>query len=237
MKVDDKKKLPLDEGLILSENREDMLAYIKKLVKALEGNYAHLSNGINVNEGRGFNDLLGDQFSKNTGATKPALVAYNGVVNAWQFAAGDEAFLSFHIPHDYIPGTDIHLHIHWSHIGTLVTGGTLTFKSTSIYSKGHNQAAFTSSPAVGTFTGDASTTQYQHIISEVQFSASSPSGLQIDTDLLEPDGVIELTLEMDANDMTVSGGGIPAPFIHYVDIHFESDTIMTHEKVAPFTKN
>ena len=41
----------------------------------------------------GFADIIGDQFAKNTGATKPSLTAYNGVVNAWRFAAGKEAYI------------------------------------------------------------------------------------------------------------------------------------------------
>lgn len=180
----------------------------------------------------GFADLIGDQFSKNTGATKPTLATYNGVINSWQFAAGDEAFMTFHIPHDYVLGTEIFLHVHWSHIGTLVTGGTITFKATSIYSKGHNQAAF-GAPVSGTFTGTASTTQYQQIISETSYSDPSPSGIQLDTDLLEPDGVIEMTFEVDANDMTVSGGGVPDPFIHYVDIHYQTTGLIGTKAKAP----
>jgi hypothetical protein len=71
----------------------------------------------------------------------------------------------------------------------------------------------------------------------VIISGDSLTSALFNRDDFEPDGVVELTLEMDANNMTVSGGGVPDPFIHYVDIHFESDTIMTNEKVAPWTKN
>jgi hypothetical protein len=181
----------------------------------------------------GFADIIGDQFAKNTGGTKPVLAAYNGVINSYQFGVGDEVYVTYHIPHDYVKGTTIFLHIHWSHIGTFVTGGTITFKATSIYSKSHNQAAFTGTPASGTFTGNASTTQYQQILTEVQYSASSPAGIQVDTDLLEPDGVIELTLEVDANDITVSEGVVPAPFIHYVDIHYQTTGIIGTKARAP----
>lgn len=180
----------------------------------------------------GFADIIGDQFAKNTGATKPALTAYNGVINSFQFTASDEAYITYHIPHDYVKGTDIFLHIHWSHTSAIVTGGTLTFKATSIYSKAHNQAAFTNPPVSGTFTGTASTTQYQQILSETQYSASSPTGLQVDTDLLEPDGVIELTFEVDANNIT-SSGAVPDPFIHYVDIHYQTTGLIGTKAKAP----
>lgn len=181
----------------------------------------------------GFADIIGDQFSKNTGASKPVLTAYNGVINSWLFSAGDEAYISYHIPHDYVKGTPIFLHIHWSHIGTLVTGGTVTFKATSIYAKGHNQAAFNSTPASGTFQGAASTTQYQQILTEVLYSDSTPTGIELDTDLLEPDGIIEMTFEVDANDITVSGGGVPDIFIHFVDLHYQTTSVIGTKSRAP----
>ena len=182
----------------------------------------------------GFRDIIGEQFAKNTGATKPVITAYNGVINAWKFEVGDEAYISYHIPHDYVAGTPIFLHIHWSHNFTTVTGGTVTFKLTSISARAHNQEAFQSSPAVGTFTGTASTVQYQQILSEVLYSDGTPTGLEIDTATLEPDSVIELTFEVDANNITVSGGGVPDPFIHYVDIHYQSTNIATKAKAPDF---
>lgn len=191
-------------------------------------------NGIKVDLATptfGFADLLGDQFSKNTGATKPTLTTYNGAINAWLFGVGDEAYMTYHIPHDYVKGTDIFIHIHWSHISAIVTGGTVTFKVTSIYSKGHSQAAF-GAPVVGTFNGDASTTQYMQVLTEVQYSDSTPTGLQLDTDLLEPDGVIELTFEVDANNIT-SGGAVPDIFVHYVDIHYQTTGLIGTKSKAP----
>lgn len=195
------------------------------------------TSGIKVDNAAptfGFADIIGDQFNKNTGPTKPSLLPYNGVINAWQFSEGDEAYLSFHIPHDYVKGTDIFLHAHWSHNSALVTGGDVTFKATSIYAKGHNQAAFQSVPAVGSFVGVASTSQYQHIITEEQYSSDTPSGILIDSSLLEPDGVIELTLELDSNDIT-SSGAVPDPFIHFVDLHYQTTGLIgTKDKVPDF---
>lgn len=181
----------------------------------------------------GWRDLLGTSFARNTGASKPTLTTYRDTLVEFQFAAGDEAFFSYHIPHDYVPGTDVHLHVHWSHTGTLVTGGTVTFEYEISYSKGHNQAAFPASVGT-TFNGTASTTQYQHIITEVQISASTPDANQIDTDNLEPDGVILARLDLNANNITVSGGGVPDPFIHFVDIHYQSTNMATKQKAPDF---
>ncbi len=90
--------------------------------------------------------------------------------------------------------------------------------------------------AVGTIVSATVTSnQYSHDITEGQFSISGASGTQIDTDDLEPDGVIKITLELSANNITVSGGGVPDPFIHYVDIHYQtSGLIGTKDKVPDF---
>ena len=81
--------------------------------------------------------------------------------------------------------------------------------------------------------GTASTTQYQHILSETQYSASAPAGLQLDTDDLEVDGVILVRLEMTTNNIT-SSGAVPDPFIHYVDVHYQSTGIATKAKAPDF---
>lgn len=193
-------------------------------------------NGIKIDQTTptfGWRDLLGEVIVRNTGASKPTFATYRDTLSDYKFAAGDEEFFDYHIPHDYVLGTDIHLHIHWSHTGNLVTGGTVTFEYEISYSKGHNQAAFSAS-VTATFNGTASTTQYQHIITEIQISAASPSASQIDSDDLEPDGVIMARLKVTSNDITVSGGAVPDPFIHYADVHYQSTNISTKDKVPDF---
>ncbi len=201
-------------------------------------------NGIKVDTTTptfGFADIIGDQFSRNTGATKPTLAAYNGAVNAWQFGNGDEAFMSFHIPHDYVIGTDVFLHIHWSQNAAGATGGTVDFRYTAIYAKGHNQTSgstFTATPKTALFSsidindGGSGLNQYQQHLTEVVISAATATAALFDRDDFEPDGVIEMTLEMDATNLT----GTPSlPFIHFADIHYQSTGLIgTKDKVPDF---
>lgn len=209
------------------------------IVQILNGNITmpkESGQGIKIDPASsdfGFRDILGDVFARNTGASKPSFTTYRDTLLDFQFAANDEEYFKFHIPHDYVLGTDVFLHIHWSHTGALVTGGTITFEYEISYAKGHNQGAFGASVDT-TFNGSASTTQYQHIITEVQVSAASPDGNQIDSDDLEPDGVIIARLKVTSNDITVSGGGVPDPFIHYADIHYQSTNIGTKDKIPDF---
>lgn len=191
-------------------------------------------NGIKVDTTTptfGWADLQGN-VTNSKGATKPTEATYRGGITEFEFSAGDDAEIEYHIPHDYVLGTDIYLHVHWSHIGALVTGGNLIFTVESSYAKGHNQAAF-SAPVTGTFTDTASTTQYQHIVSETQYSASTPTGLQIDTDTLEPDGIILMRFEVTTNNITVSGGGVPDPFIHHIDVHYQTTGLIGTKQKAP----
>ena len=192
-------------------------------------------NGIKVDTVAptfGWRDLLGQIRTRGVGATDPNDATYIGNIKAYQFAVNDECWVDYHIPHDYVTGTDIHLHFHWSHNSAIVTGGSVTWGADITYAKGHNQAAF-SATVNPTVIGNASTTRYQHIITEVQISASSPSASQIDTDNLEPDGVIMIRGYLSANNIT-SSGAVPDPFLHFKDIHYQSTNIATKQKIPDF---
>lgn len=181
----------------------------------------------------GWHDILGNVTQLNTGGSKPTFEIYQGALRQFQFAAGKEEYFEYHIPHDHLPGSDIFLHIHWSHTGTLVTGGSVTFEYELSYSKSHNQQAF-GTPITGNLVGSASSTQYQQVLSETQVSENTPSGSQIDSDDLEPDGLVLTRLKVLSNDIEVSGGGAPDPFIHYVDLHYQSTNIATKQKSPNF---
>ena len=189
-------------------------------------------NGIQVDTATptfGWADLQAEPSGINTGASKPTQATYRDTLKQFQFATGDEEYYEYHIPHDYVAGTDTFIHVHWSHISDAVTGGTVTFTVESTYAKGHNQAPFPAS-ASGDFNGTASAIQYRHIVSETQLSASSPAGLQIDTDDLEPDGIIMMRVLFKTNSMT---GATPDIFIHHVDLHYQTTGLIGTKQKAP----
>ncbi len=177
-----------------------------------------------------WHDLTGAIVVKLTGVGRPVFTTYKGNIEEYQFSINDKAEFTYHIPHDYVPGSDIHLHVHWSHISAAVTGGTITFGYELTCAKGHNQAPFGAN-IIGTIVATASATQYQHIVSEIQISAASPSGSQIDSDDLEPDELILIELFLNANNMT---GATPDPFVHEMDIHYQSTNIGTKQKAPDF---
>ena len=177
-----------------------------------------------------WHDILGSISIRGIGAADPNYAIYPGGIRGYKFSVNDEVFIEFHIPHDYLPGSDIYLHFHWSNKDSRVTGGTVTWGAEVSYAKGHNQAAF-STPITTTVVGTASDTQYQHIITEVQLSAASPSASQLDSDNLEVDGLILCRAYLSANNLT---GFADEPFLHFVDIHYQSTNIGTKQKAPPF---
>ena len=52
----------------------------------------------------------------------------------------------------------------------------------------------------------------------------------LDTDLLEPDGVVLMRVFLSANTMA----GATDPFMHYCDLHYQSTGIGTKQKTPDF---
>jgi hypothetical protein len=193
------------------------------------------SNGTNWGQAV-WKDLVGHPVVRDSGATAPTLSTFRGgAVVEYAFALNDVIGFKFHIPHDYKPGSDLYLHVHWSHNGTAISGNMVwTYYAT--YAKGHNQAAF-SAEVTGTIsyaTVDIATTpRYRHRIDEIQFSASAPSVSQLDTDLIEPDGLIAVQL-IATTIPTISGGSPNEPFILNSDIHYQATYQGTLNKTPNF---
>jgi len=182
----------------------------------------------------GWHDITGQLVIDPDDVNKANFAVYRAPIKQLQFAEGTStAHTEFHIPHDYAPGTDLFIHVHWSTDSTLITGGSVTWRFDVCYSKGHDQAAF-GLPVIIPVTQNASPTQYQHMIAETAASVSGGSGNQLDTDQIETDGIIMVNLAVDSNDITVSGGAKPNPFAHFVDIHYQSTGLPTKQKAPNF---
>jgi len=167
------------------------------------------------------------------GYNSPVSTTYRGGIRQLQFQETQTANFSFHIPHDYAIGTILHIHAHWSHNGSNVTGGDVVWAYELTYAKGHGQSAF-SEPVLLSGVQTASTIQYRHMLIESAASVSGGSPTQLDTDMIEPDGLIFGRVYLSANNMTVSGGAVPDPFLHQVDIHYQSTAIGTKKRFPSF---
>jgi len=186
----------------------------------------------------GWRDILGHPNVRAIGANDPVLAVYQGGIRQFQFHAAllNEVHLEYHIPHDYLPGSDIHIHAHWSQAvvdtgGAGGTPGTCKWQFEVSYAKGHGQAAFPA-PKVAFAQQVASAVQYQHMLAEVQVSTPGGAADKVDTSLLEPDGILLVRVFRDPGDAadTLNQG----PFLHFVDLHYQSTSVATKQKAPPF---
>lgn len=183
----------------------------------------------------GWRDLEGVEIVDTIGANAATLSTYQGDIREFAFGVGDLMETRFHMPHDYAPGTDMFIHVHWSHVGTAISG-TFEPHIHHSYAKGHGQAPFSAPKQLilPYATVDIATTpQFQHMITEVPLSVAGGSATQLDSADLEIDGLILCQIHVDAIP-TITGGTSNLPFIHRVDIHYQSTNMATADKAPDF---
>jgi hypothetical protein len=168
-----------------------------------------------------------------TGPTKPSWSVFRGNFRQMLFEVNDEGYFTFHMPHEYVTNSPIYIHVHWSHAATLVTGGSVTWAFELSAAKGHNQGAF-NVPVTISVVQNASTVQYQHLIAEGLCADIAGAGGTLDLGIIEPDTLILGRVYLAANNLTVSGGGVPNIFLHEVDLHIQTTVVGTKQKQPPF---
>jgi len=181
----------------------------------------------------GWRDIIGKVAPKASGAGSPKREIYNGGLGGqYAFAAGDVFDMEFHIPHDYVPGTDIYIHVHWSHNGTAISGNVV-FDFYHEYAKGHNQADFPAEKQISmtyATTNIATTPRYRHRIDELIMSGPAATATLMDRNDIEVDGLILMTCKLTILP-AITGGKL---FIHTADVHYQSTSIGTKGKSPPF---
>lgn len=180
----------------------------------------------------GWRDIIGKVAPKISGAGAPARAVYaGGNVNDYAFTTNDVTDFDFHIPHDWVPGTDMYFHVHWSHNGTTITGNAVF---DLYYQVAKRDGIFTAEKDL-TITyatvNIATTPQYYHRVDETQMTASVATATLTATSALEVDGIIMATLKLTTLP-TIGGGG--KLFIHTCDLHYQSSNIGTKNKVSNF---
>lgn len=173
----------------------------------------------------GWRDITSDINARGTGANDPAFAVYTGTnFYAYSFSATvmQQVFMVFHIPHDYVPGTDIYLHTHWSNAAATPNTGNVVWGFEYSFAKGHSQAAFPAGQTA-TVTQACHATRYWHHIAE-----TAP----ITIPGLEVDGLIMVRVYRDA--AAVADTCTDAVFLHTADIHYQSTNMATKGKAPNF---
>lgn len=153
------------------------------------------------------------------GNADPVLVNWTpggGVTfRAWEFAPGDQAFVLVQLPHNRKPGTNLHVHIHWTPQarGNEETGKTVAWKiDISGASLG---SAF---PAASTYdmTDICTGTDHLHEMTPSVIVPGAALGLS---------AMLACRVYRDAGDDWVTNTSGNLPLILEVDFHYEIDRL------------
>jgi hypothetical protein len=173
----------------------------------------------------GWRDIIGNLNVRGTGANDPTFAVYTGTaLRAYQFSATTmmEVFFVFHIPHDYVPGTDIFLHMHWSNAAATPNTGNVRWGFDYSFAKGFDQAAFPATTTI-TVTQASPATRYQHMVAETA---------AITIPALEVDGLLLVRAYRDA--ANAGDTCTDAVFGHTADVHYQSSNMATKNKSPGF---
>lgn len=169
----------------------------------------------------GYEDLKPTGGYQPQGASAPGSVDF-GVHRLISFSGTTNERLTniYHIPHDFVEGTDIFVHIH--HLPTAVSPtGEVTWRVHMRYAQGYQFGNYSGADVVQDITldlGAISAVQYDHIINEGAALNDTDFG-----SVLRTDGIIIMTIErLGATD----SNNADQIFIE-ADIHYKSDKSAT----------
>lgn len=183
---------------------------------------------VEIGARAGWQDYLSSiSAGKAVGANAPTWSAILGGISAYSFSATtmNEVWLNFHILHDYMPGTMFYPHVHWTTAGTAT--GVCRWGLEYTFARGYGIEAFPA-PTTIYLEQAATGTAYTHMIAE----AAEGAGVLIPT--LETDGILLMRVFRDA--ANAADTLTDAAFGLFVDMHYQSDGMLTNERNRTFTK-
>ena len=194
------------------------------------------NTGLKVNNNWGWRDLIGDITPRSSGSLAPLLKNLVGNIREWAYSANDQGDSRFHLPHDYVPGSDLFIHVHWTHNGTAISG-TIKIDFFVTYAKSHGQASFpvTLNPSLTvTSLNIANTPTLLHRVDEVQLSTPGGSTTLLNSNLIEVDGFILINYVL-TTIPSISGSTFSnTPYVIGLDIHYQSNNMATANKTPNF---
>ncbi len=183
---------------------------------------------VEIGRDAGWSDMLASlSAGKAVGANAPTWATIRDALAAYRFDAGvmNELWVSLHVPHEYLSGTMLYPHIHWVKTGT--NTGTVRWGVEYSSARGYDIEAFPASTTIY-IEQAGSATAYQHMIAE------QAEGAGVTVSNLEPDSLLLMRLFRDA--AHVNDTCTEAVFGLFLDVHYQSDGMLTNERNRTFTK-
>lgn len=191
------------------------------------------SDGLLIDGAYSWMDIIGDVTPKTGGAQSATLRSFIGNVTAWTHTASSYGELLYHIPHEYAPNTDMHIHIHWGHNGTNITGSFIVNFWASYAKRSYPATPFIT-PVPLTLTLNnldmTNSPRYGHRVDEILLSTVNGSANLLDTSILEVDGLIALHYEINTIPSITGSSVSNLPYIFTIDLHIQSKNIGTINK-------
>lgn len=170
----------------------------------------------------GWRDIVTQIVVRGTGSTDPTWAQIGGGnFFAYTFDINDRAWMGFHVPHDIVPGSDIHFHAHWLPSGT--DPAVVKWEFAYTYAKGFNQEAMNATGTIVTAEQLAPGVALQHMVTETD-AVTIPG-------LTEPDGIIYCRIRRITNGGTDNTDTI---FLLTTDVHYLSNSLATPNKAPDF---
>lgn len=182
-------------------------------------------------------DIIGDVSPKSLGSSAAQLKPFVNDVNSWTHSSGSYGELVYHVPHDYAPGTDAFIHIHWGHNGTNISGNFVVDFYVSIAKRQYPATSFIPEKHITLSVSGLNITnspQYCHRVDEVQLSIAGGTASLIDTNLIETDGIILIHYVVNTIPSITGSTVANLPYIQTIDLHVQSTNIGTKNKDPNF---
>lgn len=181
-------------------------------------NFNRTAGGASPLIGRGWSDMLFNASGAGTPAVAPTFGNLGGNLSFYRgytFAATgtDELYLLYHPNHDYMPGTPIHFHVHWSPTSTAT--GNVVFGWEYSFARGYGVEAFPASTTVRVTQAAGGATNLHQIAETDPITISN----------FETDGLLLVRFFRDGDNSADTYGA--AVNVYTMDIHYESDGLFT----------
>ena len=169
----------------------------------------------------GWRDIIGQLEVKGVGIADPEWTKMGAsVFYAYRFIPNKEVWITYHIPHDYVPGSPVFFHTHWTQDGTCTL--TVAWQYSFTFAKGFDQESFDMAGRTATSVQAGPGVAWRHMVSETD--PITLTGIEVDS-------IVLVHLKRISHAGASNSDNI---FVMTADIHYQSNNMATKNKAPNF---